>query len=35
MSKFHQFEMDAIDGTAVPFSRFEGQVCLVVNVASA
>lgn len=35
MSKFHEFEMESIEGKPVPFSEFEGRVCLIVNVASA
>jgi len=35
MSSFHEFEMNSIEGDAVAFDRFEGQLCLVVNVASA
>lgn len=34
MTKFHQFTLRAIDGEMIDFSRFEGQICLVVNVAS-
>ena len=35
MSPFHDFEMTSITGEQVSFDRFRGQVCLVVNVASA
>jgi glutathione peroxidase len=35
MSPFHDFEMTSITGDPVSFDRFRGQVCLVVNVASA
>ena len=35
MARFHEFEMTSITGEQVPFSTFEGQACLVVNVASA
>ena len=35
MSTFHEFEMTSITGEQVSFDRFRGQVCLVVNVASA
>ena len=34
MSEFHNLTMNAIDGTPVDFSDYNGQVCLVVNVAS-
>ena len=35
MSTFHEFEMISITGERVAFDRFEGQICLIVNVASA
>lgn len=35
MTSFHEFEMTSITGDTVSFDRFEGQVCLIVNVASA
>jgi glutathione peroxidase-family protein len=35
MSTFHDFEMTSISGEPVSFDQFEGQLCLVVNVASA
>ena len=35
MSTFHEFEMTSITGELVSFDQFEGQICLVVNVASA
>ncbi len=35
MSTFHELEMTSITGERVPFDRFEGQICLIVNVASA
>ncbi len=35
MSAFHEFEMTSITGDPVSFDQFEGQVCLIVNVASA
>jgi glutathione peroxidase-family protein len=35
MSTFHEFEMASITGDLVSFDQFEGQLCLVVNVASA
>jgi glutathione peroxidase-family protein len=34
MSTFHGLEMKSIDGELVKFDGFEGQYCLVVNVAS-
>jgi glutathione peroxidase-family protein len=34
MATFYDFEMQSITGEAVPLSEYEGQVCLVVNVAS-
>jgi glutathione peroxidase-family protein len=34
MPSFHDFEMDTIEGDRVGFERYEGQVCLVVNLAS-
>ena len=35
MSTFHEFEMTSITGDQVSFDQFEGQICLIVNVASA
>lgn len=35
MASFHDFEMVSITGEKVSLSDYEGQVCLVVNVASA
>jgi len=35
VANFHDFEMDSITGDSVSLSDYEGQVCLVVNVASA
>jgi len=35
MSTFHEFEMPSITGDQVSFEQFRGQICLVVNVASA
>jgi glutathione peroxidase-family protein len=35
MSAFHDFEMTSITGEQVPFDQFRGQLCLIVNVASA
>ncbi len=34
MGRFHEFTMTGIDGEQVDFSTYEGQVSLVVNVAS-
>ena len=34
MSQFHELEMASITGEPVVFSRYQGQLCLVVNVAS-
>ena len=34
MARFHDLEMAAISGASVSLSDYEGQVCLVVNVAS-
>ncbi len=34
MSVFHELEMKSISGELVPFTRFAGKLCLVVNVAS-
>ncbi len=34
MSQFHSLNMSSIEGEDVDFSRFAGQLCLVVNVAS-
>ncbi len=35
MSTFHEFEMTSITGDPVSFGQFAGQICLIVNVASA
>jgi glutathione peroxidase-family protein len=35
MTSFHDLEMTSITGEQVSFEQFRGQVCLVVNVASA
>lgn len=35
MSVFHEFEMTSITGDPVSFEQYEGQLCLVVNLASA
>ena len=34
MARFHEFTMESITGESVDFSQYDGQVCLVVNVAS-
>ena len=34
MAQFHDFTMESITGESVDFSQFDGQVALVVNVAS-
>lgn len=34
MTKLTDFTMDAITGEPVDFTRFDDQVCLIVNVAS-
>ena len=34
MSTFSEMTMTSITGEPVPFSAFDGQVCLIVNVAS-
>lgn len=34
MSDFHQLTMTSITGEEVGFDRYDGQVCLIVNVAS-
>jgi glutathione peroxidase-family protein len=34
MGQFHEFEMQDITGEQVAFDTFQGQVSLVVNVAS-
>jgi glutathione peroxidase-family protein len=34
MARFHQFTLRSIEGEDVDFAQFEGQVCLVVNLAS-
>ncbi len=35
MSQFHDLQMTDIHGDSVPFDRFRGTSCLIVNVASA
>jgi len=35
MAAFHELEMTSITGDQVVFEQFRGQVCLIVNVASA
>ena len=34
MSSFHDFEMESITGESVALSSYQGDVCLVVNLAS-
>ena len=34
MTSFHQLQMTSISGEGVSFDRFDGTVCLIVNVAS-
>lgn len=34
MACIHDFEMTSITGENIPLSRYQGQVCLIVNVAS-
>ncbi len=34
MATLHDFEMASITGEPVKLSQYEGQICLVVNVAS-
>ena len=34
MSSLHDFEATSIEGEPIRLSQFEGQLCLVVNVAS-
>jgi glutathione peroxidase-family protein len=34
VASFHDFEMKSITGQTVDLSSYEGQLCLVVNVAS-
>lgn len=35
MASMHDFEMTSITGESVALSDYAGQICLVVNVASA
>jgi len=35
MSDFHELTMKSITGEDIQFSAYEGQFCLIVNVASA
>jgi len=35
MSQFHELNMKSITGENIQFSDYEGQFCLIVNVASA
>ena len=34
MTVFHDLRMQSINGETMDFSRFKGQVCLAVNLAS-
>ena len=34
MGQFHKLEMTSIDGEQISFDNYDGQVALVVNVAS-
>jgi glutathione peroxidase-family protein len=34
MGRFHEFTMQSITGEPVAFSRYDGELCLAVNVAS-
>ncbi len=34
MASFHDFEVTSIEGEPIRLSQFEGQLCVVVNVAS-
>lgn len=34
MPSFHDFEAESIAGETVALSQYEGQICLVVNLAS-
>ena len=34
MGQFHEFEMTSIDGEQISFDNYDGQLALVVNVAS-
>jgi glutathione peroxidase-family protein len=34
MTKFHELSMKSITGETIDFARYQGQVCLVVNLAS-
>jgi glutathione peroxidase-family protein len=34
MTQFHDLEMASITGEPVAFNQYQGQLCLVVNVAS-
>ena len=34
MASIHDFEMASITGESVSLSQYEGQVCLIVNLAS-
>jgi glutathione peroxidase-family protein len=34
MTRFHELQMLSITGEPVDFARYDGQVCLIVNLAS-
>lgn len=34
MASMHDFEMETITGETVSLAQYEGQVCLIVNLAS-
>ena len=34
MASIHDFEMASITGESVSLSQYEGQICLIVNLAS-
>jgi len=34
MGRFHELTMKSITGESVDFSRYDGELCLAVNVAS-
>lgn len=34
MARFHDFTLRSIEGEEIDLARYEGQLCLVVNVAS-
>ena len=35
MASLHDFEMNSITGESVKLSQYEGNVCLIVNLATA